>query len=70
MDDVKDFIDNIMNDDLTTAGSSFDNMMLGRLGDAMEQEKVAVAGTVFNGTQEDDVDDIAIEGEWDDEDED
>lgn len=70
MDDVKDFIDNIMNDDLTTAGSSFDNMMLGRLGDAMEQEKVAVAGTVFNGTQEDDVDDIAIEDEWDDEDED
>lgn len=69
-EDIKNMIDNIMADDLTTAGTTFDDLMMGRIGDAMEQEKIAVAGTAFNGTSENDVDDIEVEDDdWEDADE-
>ena len=63
---TEDFIDNIMDKDFNSAQGTFADLMQSRIGDALEQQKIAVAGTMF-GEPEDDVEDLDDDDiEWDD----
>ena len=63
---TEDFIDNIMDKDFNSAQGTFADLMSGRIADALEQQKIAVAGTMF-GEPEDDVEDLDDDDiEWDD----
>jgi hypothetical protein len=70
MSGTEDFIDSIMDKDFNSAEGTFANMMQDRIADALEQQKIAVAGTMF-GEPEDNAEDLDDDDiEWDeDEDE-
>jgi hypothetical protein len=67
---TEDFIDNIMDKDFNSAQGTFADLMSGRIADALEQQKIAVAGTMFDEPEDDaeDLDDDDIE--WDDDEDD
>jgi hypothetical protein len=69
---TEDFIDNIMDKDFNSAQGTFADLMSGRIADALEQQKIAVAGTMFGEPEDDaeDLDDDDIEWDEDDTDED
>lgn len=56
---IEDFINNVADKDFTAAQSGFEELMKGRMQDALEQQKVAVAGAMFG--EEDGTDDITDE---------
>lgn len=58
---IEDFIDNVMDKDFVGAEATFKDALNAKMSDAMEQEKIAVAGTMF-GEEGDDADEV----EWDD----
>lgn len=64
---IEDMIDNIAAGELNQANSTFNTLVQDRVNQAVDQEKIAVAGTVFNGTEEEqlelDFDDEDLEGE-------
>jgi hypothetical protein len=64
---TEDFIDSIMDKDFNSAQGKFADMMQDRISDALEQQKIAVAGTMF-GEPEDDAEDLDDDDdvEWDD----
>ena len=64
---TEDFIDSIMDKDFNSAQGKFGDMMQDRISDALEQQKIAVAGTMF-GEPEDDAEDLDDDDdvEWDD----
>jgi hypothetical protein len=67
---TEDFIDNIMDKDFNSAQGTFADLMNGRIADALEQQKIAVAGTMF-GEPEDDAEDLDDDDiEWDDDEDD
>ena len=57
---IVDFIDDIQKRDFTSAQSTFQDMMQQRMQDALDQQKVVVAGQMF-GEEDDDVEDVSDE---------
>lgn len=49
---IEDMIDNIAAGELNQANSTFNTLVQDRVNQAVDQEKIAVAGTMFNGTEE------------------
>lgn len=79
MADIEDLINNVMNQDFSAAGPTFNELMNDRVADALEQEKIAVAGQIFNGEEPeeeqlefdlDDIDDDEIDDAIDEVDDD
>ena len=67
---TEDFIDNIMDKDFNSAQGTFADLMQSRISDALEQQKIAVAGTMF-GEPEDDAEDFDDDDiEWDEDEDD
>ena len=67
---IENFIDNVMDKDYTTAQVTFADLIQARMQDALDQQKIVVAGQMFG--EEDDTDDINdedLEDAFDDEDE-
>jgi hypothetical protein len=56
---IENFIDNVMNKDYTSAQLTFTDLMQARMQDALDQQKILVAGQMFG--EEDDPDDIEDE---------
>lgn len=57
---IVDFIDDIQKRDFTSAQSTFQDMMQQRMQDALDQQKIVVAGQMF-GEPEDEVEDVSDE---------
>ena len=53
---IENFIDNVMDKDYTTAQVTFADLMQARMQDALDQQKIVVAGQMFG--EEDDPEDI------------
>lgn len=69
--DIEDLINNVANQDFANAGPTFAEIMRSKIDDALEQEKVAVAGQIFNDEEDIEPDEEDIEAaidELDDED--
>ena len=70
---IEDLINNVVDQDFAKAGPTFQELMQDRMNDALEQEKISVAGSIFNGEEpEEEVemeveDDIDVEDITDDE---
>ena len=66
---IENFIDNVMDKDYTTAQTTFADLIQARMQDALDQQKIAVAGQMF-GEEDDpeDIDDEDLEDAFDDED--
>jgi hypothetical protein len=56
---IENFIDNVMNKDYTSAQTTFADLMQARMQDALDQQKIIVAGQMFG--EEDDPDDVEDE---------
>jgi len=56
---IENFIDNVMDKDYTTAQLTFADLMQARMQDALDQQKIVVAGQMFG--EEDDPEDIDAE---------
>jgi hypothetical protein len=68
---IENFIDNVMNKDYTSAQITFADLMQARMQDALDQQKIIVAGQMFGEEEDiDDIDDEDLEDAFDDEDED
>lgn len=52
MADIENFIDAVMNQDFTNAGPMFNELLGDKLNDALEQEKIAVADSIFNEVED------------------
>jgi hypothetical protein len=65
---IDDFINNVAAKDFNSAENVFKELMQNRIQDALDQQKILVAGQVF-GEEEDDVEDFEPEEDYDDEDE-
>ena len=66
--DLSTLITNINGKDFAKAQVIFDDMMNAKVTDALDKEKIKLAGQVFNGDPEDDedlVDEVEVEGEED-----
>ena len=67
--DLSTLITNINGKDFAKAQVIFDDMMNAKVTDALDKEKIKLAGQVFNGDPEDDedlVDEVEVEGDEDD----
>tara|TARA_R110002153_G_scaffold47751_2_gene134786 strand:+ start:257 stop:514 length:258 start_codon:yes stop_codon:yes gene_type:complete len=60
MSSIDDFIDHVVGKDFVSAQSEFQSVLNTKMQDAIDQEKIAVAGAMF-GEDEDNPDDV----EWD-----
>jgi len=66
---IQDMINDIMADNNTGANATFNALLGDKIADTIEQEKIAVANTIFNSTEELSDDDVEPDEEdWDDED--
>lgn len=54
MTDIIDFLNNVTNKDYAKAETQFADLINGRLNDRLQNEKVKVAGMVFNNVIEED----------------
>ena len=64
--DLSTLITNINGKDFAKAQVIFDDMMNAKVTDALDKEKIKLAGQVFNGDPEDDedlVDEVEVEGD-------
>lgn len=61
---IETMIDNIMNSEFNTAGDIFNDLLNTKVQDAVDQEKIALAGQIFNSS----VDDEQLDLDFDDED--
>ena len=64
---IEDLINNVMNQDFANAGPTFNEIMQQKLTDAIDQEKIRVAGIVFNNADDVEEDDEEFEELSDDE---
>jgi len=70
---IEDLINNVVDQDFAKAGPTFQELMQDRMNDALEQEKISVAGSIFNGEEPEEVemeaedDEIDVEDITDDE---
>lgn len=62
---IEDFIDRVQHQDFANAAPIFNELMAGKIGDALEQAKINIAGDMFNSNDDDD--DIELEDLSDDE---
>ena len=53
MAEISDFIDQVIDQDFAKAQPTFAELIGDKMGNAMEQEKIAMAGQVFNGDEPD-----------------
>ena len=76
--EIEDFINDVANQEFGKAGPTFVEIMRSKMGDALEQEKISVAGEMFGQTsdedeesdiEDDDITDEEIEAELEDEEE-
>ena len=66
---IENFIDNVMDKDYTTAQVTFADLMQARMQDALDQQKIVVAGQMFGEEDDpDDIDDEDLEDAFEDED--
>jgi hypothetical protein len=63
---IDDFINSVAAKDFNSAENVFKELMQDRIQDALDQQKILVAGQVF-GEEEDDVEDFEPEEDYDDE---
>lgn len=56
--DIGEFIDAIAAQNFNQAKSHFDDLLQNRVDDALEQEKIVVANNIYNGVDDDDVEDL------------
>ena len=64
---IQDMINDIMADNHTAASATFNDLIGDKIADTIEQEKIAVANTIFNSTEELSDDDVEPDEEdWDD----
>ena len=67
---IEDFIDQVVGKEFVGAEASFKDVLGAKMADALEQEKIALAGQMFGEPDEsDDVTDEDFEDDEDDEDE-
>lgn len=74
---IEDLINNVVDQDFAKAGPTFQELMQDRMNDALEQEKISIAGSIFNGEEPEEeevemeemegIDDIDVEDITDDE---
>ena len=50
---IEDLINNVIDQDFAKAGPTFQELMQDRMNDALEQEKISVAGQIFNNENPD-----------------
>jgi hypothetical protein len=62
---IEDLINNVVDQDFAKAGPTCQELMQDRMNDALEQEKIAVAGQIFNG-EEPEEEEVEMEAETDD----
>jgi hypothetical protein len=66
---IENFINNVMNKDYTSAQTTFADLMQARMQDALDQQKIVVAGQMFGEEEDtDDIEDEDLEDAFDDED--
>jgi len=66
---IEDFINNVMDKDYTTAQLTFADLMQARMQDALDQQKIVVAGQMFGEEEDtDDIEDEDLEDAFEDED--
>ena len=64
MTDIIDFLNNVTNKDYAKAETQFADLINGRLNDRLQNEKVKVAGMVFNNVIEEDPEpEVEVEAE-------
>jgi hypothetical protein len=64
---IENFIDNVMDKDYTTAQVTFADLMQARMQDALDQQKIIVAGQMFGEEEDtDDIEDEDLEDAFDD----
>ena len=65
MSNIEDLINSVMDQDFAKAGPMFSELMQQKLADSLDQEKIKVAGVVFNDEEEfeddDELEDISDE---------
>jgi len=59
--EIEDFIDSVINQDFSAAGPTFNEIMQSRVADALEQEKISVAGQIFNGADPEDEEQLEMD---------
>lgn len=52
MSNIEDLINSVMDQDFANAGPTFNEIMQQKLADSLDQEKIKVAGVVFNDEEE------------------
>jgi hypothetical protein len=52
MSNIEDLINSVMDQDFAKAGPMFSELMQQKLADSLDQEKIKVAGVVFNDEEE------------------
>ena len=52
MSNIEDLINSVMDQDFAKAGPMFNELMQQKLADSLDQEKIKVAGVVFNDEEE------------------
>ena len=66
---IDSFLDAVRRQNLAQSRAHFDNLMNQKLGDALDQEKAAIASTLYNPSveeEEDDLEDLSAEVEVED----
>jgi hypothetical protein len=64
---IENFIDNVMDKDYTSAQITFADLMQARMQDALDQQKIIVAGQMFGEEEDtDDIEDEDLEDAFDD----
>lgn len=68
MSNIEDLINSVMDQDFAKAGPMFNELMQQKLADSLDQEKIKMAGVIFNDEEyADDEDDEELEDISDDE---
>jgi hypothetical protein len=66
---IENFINSVVDKDYTSAQLTFADLMQARMQDALDQQKIVVAGQMFGEEEDpDDIDDEDLEDAFDDED--
>ncbi len=61
MSNIEDLINSVMDQDFAKAGPMFSELMQQKLADSLDQEKIKVAGVVFNDDDEEEFEDDDLE---------
>ena len=61
MTNIEDLINSVMDQDFAKAGPMFSELMQQKLADSLDQEKIKVAGVMFNDEEDEDLEEISDE---------